>query len=407
MLGRRIAPVTPFLVATLDVHLNAGQFGTAQAAVATVPLILAVGMAVVVQIVGIADEGDARVVGMAHGEETGKVRRMILAIARTRLHVGQPAYHIFLLQTDVDDVALRPEVFLAQPFVLLRLFVVDGDVLHRVGRQVLKQQFAVALEEGLAVQQEVVDELAVVIDAPVALHLHARNLAQQFVQYRALGQLEGIGIVHDGVPFIIESHARGRDGHLLHHHGLLLQVEGRQFAGQFAPADVLQGVVDVGGLIPVERDAEDVLRRHCRNGEGELRPLPRSPDVAAVAPGGRERMNEGAVLAEQVNGGAEQLVVGSRVVDRSVQFQYARLAVAVVLDNDAAVPGLYLHGLPLRHTGHGIRDAEVTYSHTDGQRVQFARDALNVILARGSSQLGQRLGQRRVTEVERDGLAKG
>ena len=83
----------------------------------------------------------------------------------------------------------------AQPFVLVGLLVVDGDVLHGVGGQVFKHQLAVVTEELLAVEQQVVDELAVVVNATVALQLHARQLADEGVEHRPLGQDEGIGII--------------------------------------------------------------------------------------------------------------------------------------------------------------------------------------------------------------------
>ena len=130
---------------------------------------------------------------MAHGEEAGEIA---IAGACSCLRVGYPSYHVLLLQPNVDDIALRVFVLDAQPFVLVGLLVVDGDVLHGVGGQVFKHQLAVVTEELLAVEQQVVDELAVVVNAPVALQFHARQLTDEGVEHRPLGQDEGIGIIY-------------------------------------------------------------------------------------------------------------------------------------------------------------------------------------------------------------------
>ena len=84
----------------------------------------------------------------------------------------------------------------AQPFVLVGLLIVDGDVLHGVGGQVLEHQLAVVAEELLAVKQQVVDELAVVVNAAVAFQLNTRQLADEGVEHRPLGQDKGIGIIY-------------------------------------------------------------------------------------------------------------------------------------------------------------------------------------------------------------------
>ena len=86
---------------------------------------------------------------MAHGEKAGKVA---FVSSSSGFHIHKPSYHIFFLQSHVNDVSLGALVLDAQPFVLGCLFVVDSNVLHDVGGQVLQHQLAVMAKELLSIQ---------------------------------------------------------------------------------------------------------------------------------------------------------------------------------------------------------------------------------------------------------------
>ena len=166
--------ILPSFVAVADAEVHVGTFCLSEVVgLASLPAALLPRLGVIVQIIGIGYNSELREVRVAHGEETGQVAS---AGAAASLYVGKPTYHILLLQPYVYNVALCALVLDAQPFVLCGLLVVDGDVLYHVGGQVLQHQFAVSAEELLAVQQQVVHKLAVVVDASVGFHLHARQL---------------------------------------------------------------------------------------------------------------------------------------------------------------------------------------------------------------------------------------
>ena len=114
-------------------------------------------------------------------------------------------------------MVLRTLVLDTKELILGGLLVVDGDVLHGVGGQVLQEQLAVVAEELLAVEQQVVDELAVVVDAAVAPQLYTRQLADEGIEHRAFGQDKGVGIIYQGVALVVELHLRGRHDDLLQH----------------------------------------------------------------------------------------------------------------------------------------------------------------------------------------------
>ena len=155
----------PSFVAVADTEVHVGSLRlTKVAGIAALPVARLARLGIVVQIVGIGYNSEPREVRVAHGKEAGKVT---FAGAAASLYVGKPAYHILLLQPYVYNVFLHSFVLDAQPFVLGSLLVVDGDVLHDVGGQVLQHQLAVVAEELFAVEQKGIYEFALMVDAPV------------------------------------------------------------------------------------------------------------------------------------------------------------------------------------------------------------------------------------------------
>ena len=242
------------------------------------------------------------------------------------------------------------------------MFVVDGDVLDGVGGQVLEHELAVVAEELLAVEQQVVHELAFVVDASVRLHLHARQLTDECVEHGTFGQDEGVGVVDDGVALVVELYLRGGDGHLFHCAGLWRQVEGRQTAFVLAPAYFVDAVLHVGGLIAHEADAEEVFGGLGRHGEGELAGLPREA-LGVPLLVGFLLLDDRAVGAHQHHRGTEQVLVGTDVLHHALQLQLAHHLCPFVLHIDVISMHFHLHGQTLARPldgRHGVQPIDLS-----------------------------------------------
>ena len=270
---------------------------------------------------------------------------------------------------------LRTLVLDAQPFVLVGLLVVDGNVLHDVGGQVLQHQLAVVPEELLAVEQQGIHKLALMVDASVRLQLHVRQLAQQSIEHGAFGQDEGIGIVDDGVAPVVELHFRGRNGHLLHHLGLRcwVEIEGRQIPLVLAATNAFQRIIDVGRLIAVEADAEKIFRGLGRHDERGLTGFPRECLCHMLAIGFL-LLDDGAVRSQQLHAGTEEILVRTDVLHYAVQLQVAYLLLPLMLDVDVLSVHFYLHGQALAHLLYGCHRIQAFYIFLRRQAFQPVRN---------------------------------
>ena len=226
--------------------------------------------AVVVQVVGIGIDAYARMVAEAHGKEAGEEG---LQTSPRRggscscLHIAEPSDGVFLLQLHIHDVVLVVLLVAAQPLGLLGEFVVDLHFLHSVGRQVVEHHGVVATEELLAVEQQTLHELAIVVDLSVLLQFHARHLLDEGIEHGAFSQLEGVGIVDQRVATIVEHHLRSRHLHLLQGVALPLHVERRQLARVFTLVQVLQTEREIGGLIAHVADTQQIVLRQLWDGK--------------------------------------------------------------------------------------------------------------------------------------------
>ena len=227
--------------------------------------------AVVVQVVGIGIDADARMVAEAHGKETGEESPLQTSPRRggscSCLHIAEPSDGVFLLQLHIHDVVLVVLLVAAQPLGLLGEFVVDLHFLHGVGRQVVEHHGVVASEELLAVEQQALHELAIVVDLSVLLQFHARHLLDEGIEHGAFSKLEGIGIVDQRVATIVEHHLRSRHLHLLQGVALPLHVERRQLARVFTLVQVLQTEREIGGLIAHVADTQQIVLRQLWDGK--------------------------------------------------------------------------------------------------------------------------------------------
>ena len=164
----------------------------------------------VVGVVDVSEHGQARAVREAQGEEPSQI---FVLRAVCRLRVGYPADGVLLLEVHVHHqraVGFLPSRKLFQ----IRLLLEHLYLVHHVGRQVLEGDFRVTPEEVLAVDEQVADDPAVHGDHAVVLQLGPRQLFDERVEHGALRQLEGVGVVYDGVPLHHHLDFRGR------HHGL-------------------------------------------------------------------------------------------------------------------------------------------------------------------------------------------
>ena len=220
--------------------------------------------AVVVQVVGIGIDADARMVAEAHGKETGEEA---LVTATSCLHIAEPSDGVFLLQLHIHDVVLVVLLVAAQPLGLLGEFVVDLHFLHSVGRQVVEHHGVVATEELLAVEQQALHELAVVVYLSVLLQFHAWHLLDEGIEHGAFSQLEGVGIVDQRVATIVEHHLRCRHLHLLQGVALPLHVERRQLARVFTLVQFFQTEREIGRLIAHVADTQQIVLRQLWNGK--------------------------------------------------------------------------------------------------------------------------------------------
>ena len=133
--------------------------------------------------------------------------------AIARLQVRRAADAVFPLQDDVHRVFLLVLVVDAEVFVLLRLLLIDLDVLHREVRQVLEHNLVLALEEVGTVERQIVYLLAVDKDLAIVLQFHTGQLFDESVEHRAFGHVEGVGIEYQRIAAPHHFYFRG-----LHHH---------------------------------------------------------------------------------------------------------------------------------------------------------------------------------------------
>jgi hypothetical protein len=96
--------------------------------------------------------------------------------------------------------------------------MINLKVLHSIVRQIVEHNLVVALEEVFAVECEVVYLFAIHIDVAIALDLGSRQLAHKGVEHRAVGHVEGTGIIHECVATIGELNLGARNHHSVQVH---------------------------------------------------------------------------------------------------------------------------------------------------------------------------------------------
>ena len=170
---------------------------------------------VLVDVIHVAKDRETCVVVVIQSEETSHIA---VACTSCRLGIGYVATVVLALQLHVHHVVFLLNLCAYQSTLLGRL-VVYLQVLYRVVRQIVEHNLVVALEEVLAVEREVVNLLAIHIDVAIALYLSSRQLAHKGVEHRAVGHVEGAGIIHECVATIGELHLGAR-----HHHSIQVHL---------------------------------------------------------------------------------------------------------------------------------------------------------------------------------------
>ena len=196
------------------------QFG-ADGAARGAPVGVGAGASALVDVVGGGKYRETRKVGEAQPEQA---RQVAVVRAGRGLHVAHVAGGVLLFQVHVHHVVLLLHV-LPQGFAALGGFFVHLELLDGIVGQVVEHDFVVAFVEVLAVEEEVVHLSAVDVDFAVFLELSAGQLADKSVEHGAFGQVEGVGVVHDGVALVKHLDFGGR------HHGFAqLAVRFLEFA---------------------------------------------------------------------------------------------------------------------------------------------------------------------------------
>ena len=265
------------------------------------PLTLLTGCAVVVQVVGIGKEHQSRMVVKPHAEESAQKLSVMLALlipmereSPTPFGIGYPSSCILLLQPHIHHQQLLRRFLFGLSLHVVRHPLITRHVLHHIGRHVLQQQFAVAVEEVLPVQQHRVDGFPVHIDDAALLQRHARQFLDELVEHRAFCQIEGIGIIDERVAIHVELQLRR-----LHHHLVQLnlvafrhplQIDGLDGTIAFPLVELLDVKRHIRRLIALGLNLDEVLAR-LHDGTGDVGALVSA--LVVVAP--VNAIDEGAV----------------------------------------------------------------------------------------------------------------
>ena len=147
-----------------------------------------------------------------------------------------------------------------QRHCLVGCLVIHLNLLHRVVRQVLQHQLVLPPKEVLAVQQQVLHFLAVDENLTLLVQLRAGHLTDERVEHRAVGHVEGIGIIHQRIAAIIHLYLRCRHHHLVE----CLFGEGAssfyEYGGQFEVrilTYIFQRMTTITGVIVWMRNLDD------------------------------------------------------------------------------------------------------------------------------------------------------
>ena len=193
---------------------------------------------------------------IAHGKEATQI-----TVFRTcsALKVSQQADGIFFLEIDIHHIRLVVLTLLAKEFAVLAILVVYLYLLDGIGGKILQHDLLVASEEILAVEQQILNKLAVVIDASIFLDFHTRHLPDQGIKHTALCQNKGIGVIDNSISLMIKLHLTSYDIYLLQHLRIRAQHHWRKLPQILPLPQVTYGNVDIRCLIAQIAGTNDIV----------------------------------------------------------------------------------------------------------------------------------------------------
>ena len=112
----------------------------------------------------------------------------------SRRDIGHIAGVVFAFEAHIHHVGFFLRVVTEELAAVGRL-VIHFHLLHREGRQVVEHLTVVALEKVRTVQRQVIHLTAIDVNLAVRLQFRSGQLADQFIEHRPFGQVEGICIV--------------------------------------------------------------------------------------------------------------------------------------------------------------------------------------------------------------------
>ena len=193
------------------------------------PLAFLAWSAVVAQVVDIGKEGNTRLSIISHRKCPPEEGRGFCLLFETLLTTKTHSYTTFCIRQPCGIiVVLQPHVH--HHFLLSRLLpdsalhivwrtFIAADILHHIGRHVIQEQFAVAVEEVLSVKQECIDFAPVHGNLSAIVQLHTRQFLDESVKHRPLGHRESIGVIHQCIAVHIELQLSGLHNQLVHNCG--------------------------------------------------------------------------------------------------------------------------------------------------------------------------------------------
>ena len=138
--------------------------------------------------------------------------------AYTGFGIRQPANLVFMFQNHVHHESAVIQIHL-QSLAAFACLVVELHMLHGIARQIVQQYGIVAFEKVLSVEQYALHLLSVYKNTPIALQLHTGKLFHKRIQHRALCQIEGICIIDERIPLVVEFYLCGCDGRFAQFYG--------------------------------------------------------------------------------------------------------------------------------------------------------------------------------------------
>ena len=182
------------------------------------------GSPLLVDVVGVAHQSHAGVVGESGGKEAGHVAvglRSPLSIktfgsgdAAASLEVAHVANAVLALQLHVHHILLLLHVA-AQELATLGGLVEHLHLLHRVVGQILQHHLVLSLEKVFSVQGQIIDLTPIHLDFAIVVQFHPVHLTEQAIEHGAFGHIEGIGIIDEGVATVGNAHLCGLDHHFV------------------------------------------------------------------------------------------------------------------------------------------------------------------------------------------------